>query len=64
MNVDYEALINALIPEAQKLASKAVERSGEALSSDRYDMLWDQEYHRAMNRLAAEHGLRSTGYCQ
>ncbi len=61
----YEAAIDALIPEAEKIAKQRVEEIGKewdlCIGIDGKKFRWNYqsaEFHKAMNRLAAEKGLR------
>jgi hypothetical protein len=61
----YEESIDALIPEAEKIANERVRQIGKKWNPRkgpdgkifRYDY-FTFEFHKAMNRLAAEKGLR------
>ena len=63
---DYNAAINALIPEAEEIATKKVKRrvspfvfiKGADGDDFRFDY-WTAEFHRTMNELASDRGLRS-----
>ena len=63
---DYNAAINALIPEAEKIARQRVREIGKAWNPRKgrdgnlYRMdYWTREFHNAMNELASDRGLRS-----
>ena len=54
----YEKEINKLIPKAEKIADRVIEPLPE---EEKTSTLWSNIFHRAMNTLARDAGLRATG---
>lgn len=65
MRTDIELQINSLIPRAEKMARKKVDRTGKGYESrigvdgrEYRHCFWSQYFHEAMNKLTKQHGVR------
>ena len=57
-SIDREKKINALIPKAAVIADEAMAGSEAKKNTDAYRYQWNSIYHRAMDKLTVEAGLR------
>lgn len=56
---DYEQAINALIPKAVRKANKKMKLEKINIETEAGALSWNKAYHKAMNELAYNAGLRN-----